>query len=382
MMTFPASGLARPALRPMVQFSRALPSWMILAGHRRGRPLALFLPAAGRDDGAARLRMYNIAEGLRHHGWTGMGVPPTLTLAQRCRFIGAARPDVVVMQGARHMLNRPALYSGERIVLDMDDADFHLSHLERPVREAMPQVAAVIAGSTYVADWCRGARAARADVVITGAPVSTRPRPPQAGRPPVVVWAQTRPMTYTREAAFVREVMARVAAVRGDARLRLCDARKGDDLAFLQSFRDAGVATEWVPRASYDRYLAGFDDAAVGLAPLCPETPFSRGKSVGKVLAYLDRKVPVVASAAGEHGRVFTAGTGVVSDDPDVWVAEILRLLDDASARQAMADAAFARFETKFCLPVTAARVANILGEVAGVRSPAQPAPAETPVGA
>jgi len=82
MMTFPASGLVRPALRPLVQFSRALPLWMTLAGHRRGRPLALFLPAAGRVDGAAWFRIYNMAESLGHHGWTGMVVPPTLTLAQ------------------------------------------------------------------------------------------------------------------------------------------------------------------------------------------------------------------------------------------------------------------------------------------------------------
>ena len=117
-----------------------------------------------------------------------MVVPPTLTLAQRRWLIAAARSDVVVMQGARHALNRPALYPGEQIVLDMDDAGFHLPHLEAPVREAMPQVAAVIAGSAYVADWSRKAGAGRVDVVITGAPVSARPRPPQACRPPVVVW--------------------------------------------------------------------------------------------------------------------------------------------------------------------------------------------------
>jgi len=39
------------------------------------------------------------------------------------------------------------------------------------------------------------AGAGRVDVVWTGTPVSERPRPPQAGRPPVVAWAQTRPST-------------------------------------------------------------------------------------------------------------------------------------------------------------------------------------------
>ena len=377
-----ARDVLRPALRPVVRAGRSLPSWVTLAGLARSAPLALFLPAASRADGAARLRIYNIAKGLKRHGWASLVVPSALTLAQRHRLIAAARPDVVVMQGARHALNRPEHYPGERIVFDMDDADFHLPHLAGPVHDAMPGVAAVIAGSTYVAEWCRGAGAPRADVVITGAPVSARPRPPQAGRPPVVVWAQTRPMTYTREAAFVREVMARVARARPDALFRLYDALKTDDPAFADSFRAAGIPTDWVPRSAYAKYLASFNDASVALAPLCPDTPFSRGKSVGKVLAYLDRKVPVIASDAGEHARVFTPGTGVVSNDPHVWVAEILRLLGDAPARQEMADAGFERFRAGFSLPVTAARVAGLLGEVAGVRPADQSAPAETPVGA
>src|SRR6056297_3527118 len=103
--------------------------WLALTRCPRRAPLALFLPAPGRGDGAARLRIYNISAGLKDHGWATAVLPPGLTLAQRRRMIAFAAPDVLVMQGARHALNRPALYPGERIIFDIDDGDFHLSHL-------------------------------------------------------------------------------------------------------------------------------------------------------------------------------------------------------------------------------------------------------------
>ena len=86
-----------------------------------GGPLVVFLPAYGRT-GAALLRIYNIALGLRQQGWSTYVLAPKLTLAQRRRCLRILKPDVVVMQGARHALNRPEFYSGQRIVYDIDDA--------------------------------------------------------------------------------------------------------------------------------------------------------------------------------------------------------------------------------------------------------------------
>ena len=290
-----------------------------------------------------------------------MVLPRGLTLAQRHRLLAAAAPDVVVMQGVRHDLNRPELYPGQRIVLDMDDADFHLPHLTAPLQRAMGHVQAVIAGSDYVADWCRAAGAPAAHTVLTGMPISSAPRPPQAVRPPIVAWAQTRPMTYTHEAALVRAVMARLSARIPDVRLRLYDRRPEDDPAFLSAFEAAGIRTEWWPAQPLDAYLSSFDDVALGLAPLCAEAPFSRGKSVGKVLAYLDRHVPVIASDRGEHGRVFDAASGVVSNDPNIWVTRAAELLADPAARTAMAVAGFETFTKRLSDDAAAAQVAAIL---------------------
>ena len=298
---------------------------------------------------------------------------PKLKLAQRRRLLARANPDLIVMQGARHPLNRPALYPDWPIVYDMDDADFHLAHLSDPVQAAMPQVAAVLAGSRYIANWCREAGAGAAHVVWTGTPVSAGQRRPQGARGPVVAWAQTRPMTYIREAEWVRRVIGTVGARHpGGVTLRLFDRRPGDDPGFAAGFEAPGVTVEWVKAAPYASYLARMDDVALGLAPLSPETDFSRGKSFGKILAYLDRHVPVIASDMGEHPAFFTRTTGVLSNDPGVWHREALRLLGDAGARQAMAEAAFADFQRHLTLPAAAARVDQVLRDVLEGVSPAR----------
>ena len=78
----------------------------------------------------------------------------------------------------------------------------------------------------------------------------------------------------------------------------------------------------------------------MGVAPLDAESPFSRGKSFGKILAYLDRDVPVVASDMADHGLFFTGETGVITNDETSWARAIVRLLGDAGERDRMASAA------------------------------------------
>jgi glycosyltransferase involved in cell wall biosynthesis len=350
---------------------REAPIWPAFFRPANGRPRVAFLPARGREM-SSLLRIYRIAERLPGLGWSVIVLPPTLSLAQRHRLLRRFGPDVIVMQGARHALNRPALYPGYHIVYDMDDADFHLPHLAGLVAEAMTGVALVLAGSRYVADWCR-ARGAPARVVWTGTPRSPSDPRPQHGRPLVVAWAQSAPVDYVEERAFVLDVMRRVAARRPGVRLRLFGRRPEDDAALFSPFAAAGVAVEWLPMMPYDRFLGALDDVAVGLSPICPRNPFSRGKSFGKVLAYLDRGVPVVASDEADHGLFFTPDTGVLSSDPGVWAAEVDRLLDDAEARQAMADAALAAFRDRLTTDAAAREVDAALRNLLAERVAARP---------
>jgi hypothetical protein len=287
---------------------------------------------------------------------------PRLTLPQRQRLLRLARPDILFMQGSRHSLNRPGLYPGHRIVYDMDDADFCLPHLAAPVRDAMPRVDAVIAGSRHLAEWCRQAGAGEAHVVWTGMPALARPAVPHVVRSrPVVAWSQTRPMDYHREAEMVREVMAGLVRNCPGARLRIYDRLPGDDPAFADWFREAGIPVEWRPRLALRDYLTSFDDVSLGLAPLSAETPFSRGKSFGKVLAYLDRRVPVIGSDLCEHGAFFRAETGVISNDLDRWISEAGFLLADPARRQNMSDRAYRDFRAQLSIEAAGGRVDRIL---------------------
>lgn len=321
--------------------------------------------------GAALLRMHNVAATLSTWGWDVHVLPHTLTLSQRQRCLAALSPDLIIMQGTRHPLNRPGLYPGRKIVMDLDDGDFHLPHLAASVRDAVPKVAAVMAGSQYIADWCKSAGAARAHVVWTGASVSEKQAPPQAGRPPVVAWAQTRPMDYTHEAALVRDVMRQIGASCPGTVLRLYDRCAGDDKAFARSFEAPGLSVEWCERARYRDYLASFDDVAVGLAPMLMDDPFCRGKSFGKVLAYLDRGVPVVASDAGEPSAFFGGGAGCLCQAQDDWVHHITRLLQDSAARQTQAVAGFQGFQKQLSVTATTDAVADVLKMVIAGQSQA-----------
>ncbi|MEL7131833.1 MAG: hypothetical protein AAFY39_11460 [Pseudomonadota bacterium] len=360
--------LLKSALRPGVQMAREMPVHVDHLRQAGGKaPLAVFLPAYGRQ-GAALLRMYNIAQALRPFGWRTLVLPPSLGLQQRLRLLHGAGADVIVMQGARHALNRPALYPGFPILFDMDDADFHLPHLADPVRRAMPDVAGVIAGSRYVADWCRQNGAGVAHVVWTGTPVSEGPRPAAAARKRVIAWAQSRPMTYVHEAALVAQVSRAVAAQCPNVTLRLYDRQPGDDAGFIERFRTPDLAVEWAETSQYSDYLSSFDDVAVGLAPLSIDTPFSRGKSFGKVLAYLDRAVPVVGSDRGEHGQFFTPETGVITNDPAIMVRETVRLLKSPEDRHTMATAAFSAFRQRLSVEAAAEHTHQVLSSVVAAR--------------
>jgi glycosyltransferase involved in cell wall biosynthesis len=97
------------------------------------------------------------------------------------------------------------------------------------------------------------------------------------------------------------------------------------------------------------------------------ESPFSRGKSFGKVLAYLDARVPVIASAAGEHGAFFTPQTGVVSNDTALWIDAACRLLNDGASREQQAAAAFDAYRQQLSTEAATKRLAHILSSVAEI---------------
>ena len=85
------TGLLKALAGPALGLLREAPvhsDWV----RQRGRgPLVIFLPAYG-PEGAALLRIYNLAAALRPLGWRTLVLPATLSLAQRRRLLATRWP--------------------------------------------------------------------------------------------------------------------------------------------------------------------------------------------------------------------------------------------------------------------------------------------------
>ena len=302
---------------------------------------ALFMPSHGPQDGASNLRGYLIAQRLRILGWNASVCHPSLTLRQRRRIIRFLRPDVILMQMARHPLNRPSLYEVPT-VFDIDDADYVDPCQTANVVNAIEQSAAVIAGSQTVAEYCRQQNR-NVHVVWTGTPVSNDVMRPQVDRDRVVTWAALRPVLCPAEARFVHAVLRSLIKLTSDFRFLLyCDDGSRAYETFADQFRKLGIDVETRPLfTKYSDFLESLDDAAVGLAPLVDMSGFSAGKSFGKLLAYMDRGIPIVTHPVVDHPLFFENGSnGYMAESADDWALIIAGLLADPAQRQQIADAA------------------------------------------
>jgi hypothetical protein len=174
---------------------------------RRGRNKLLVFPSQGPDDGAANLRAYLVARHIRPLGWEALVCPKHLSLVQRQRVARVFRPDAILMQSARHPLNRPRYFPGTAVLFDIDDADYISPYSKGAVDECLHDAAAVVAGSRAVAAYC-GQINSHVDIVWTGSPVSDKLPEPQNSRSSTVTWAASSPLGSPREAEFLLEVLA------------------------------------------------------------------------------------------------------------------------------------------------------------------------------
>jgi glycosyltransferase involved in cell wall biosynthesis len=319
-------------------------------------------------DPSSNFRAWLVAPELENLGWRVLVVPEPLSLRQRRRFLRLESPDVVLLQQTRHPLNQPCLYRPYPCVLDADDADYlDPRHHERIARCAS-DAAAVIGGSRFVAR-CLGQHNPRAHVLWTCAPrPSSLPPVPPAARPPVVAWAHASPLGYREEAALVREVIVGVAR-RTSVEFWMFGSSEERARDYFIPLREAGATCVAIPRMGYDAYLRKVGEAAVGLQPVCVQSEFSRGKSFGKVLAYLAGQVAVVAADEVDHPLFLRQGENgfLAGPDPESWVTPIVRLLTDVELRQRIAVAGWNDFQARLITGVFARLLDPILREAAGL---------------
>jgi hypothetical protein len=340
------------ALREIGLYARAILQW------RRG-PAVLYFPSQGLEDGASRLRAYAIAKDLRALGWRTAVCPKQLGLSARRRVISLLRPDIVVMQTARHVLNRPQLFPGVPVVIDLDDADYIDPQSAEPLVAALSGSVGAIAGSRRVAQFCRQ-HVEPVTVIWTGTPPSPGPIAGQIGRKPIVTWAASGPVTHHGEAEFLRQVLRQLVEAKVKFSFR-CYSDDGSETyrQMVAKLVPDGVEVETFPYLSYEKFLQSLQSVAVGLAPLTDMDGFSSGKSFGKILAYVDCNVPVVTHPVVDHPLFFRDWeNGVMAETPQDWASAIAKLLGDPPLREAIAESARSDLERRLSTE-TAARLTD-----------------------
>lgn len=311
---------------------------------------------------AADLRGIAIGRALRALGWRVTIVPPQLELAQRIRLIQLERPSVILLQQTRHPLNHPRFYLDFPCVLDVDDADI----LEDPksVGQCAACCRAVVTGSSELAH-CFSPYNKHVHIVWTGSYLCPNKfATPPSRRPPIVAWAHSIPFEYPLEARLIQDIMLKVAT-RTSCEFWLYGVKDTSQArAYLEPLEKAGVKTNSLPPMTYRKFVRSLENVAVGLHPVCPEHAFSRGKSFGKLLAYMAAQVPIVASRELDHPLFFRNGqsaTLITNNNADIWATAILELINDFKKRDSYAAAAGIDYKARLTTRCAAEKIDSIL---------------------
>jgi len=283
-------------------------------------------------------------------------------MAQRRRIIELEKPDVILLQQTRHPLNRPSFYAPIPCVLDADDGDcMDDRHAERIALWAS-EAAAVVGGNRFVAGWLGQHNKGSSHVIWTGTPrLEVTPAVAPARRAPVVAWAHDTPLDYPLEANLMQATFAEVAK-RTRAEFWLFGSTETQAAEWFKPIRAVGGNCVAIERMPYEQYLEKVSQAAVGLQPVCPESAFCRGKSFGKILAYLTGQVAVVASNNVDHPVFFRNGENgmLVENAVNEWTDAIVKLVDDIAFRERVALTGQHDFESRLTIDVFARRMNDV----------------------
>lgn len=312
------------------------------------------------------LRGYAIAEALKDLGWRAIVIPKQLELEQRHRIIKLEKPQVLVLQSVRHPLNRVHLYPNQFCIFDLDDADFLNPALRQVVIDCAKGSQGAIAGSRYVASFLNQ-YCEQVKVIWTGSKPLDHTDGLEKVDPPVIAWACSDPFRYAEEGKLVQEILT---SLPNNIHCQFWligvqDFNKGSD--FIQPIIDHGISCKLIPFLPYSKLLDELKKVTIGLAPLLPEeSPFSAGKSFGKVLTYLNTNAVVIASNCVDHPLFFREGVnGFLASTISEWTQAIEFLLDNPQARLGIAEKAksdyLERLSVQACAAITDTTLRNWL---------------------
>ncbi len=235
-------------------------------------------------------------------------------------------------------------------VFDFDDAIFHNRWgLEaRKIRRIIDAVRCVVAGNSYLAEFT----GAPGKTVIIPTVVDEKRYTPrvEADGPFTIVWTG---MSHNlQELAPYAGVLRRVLA---ETNGRLVIAAEALDAPFLSGLPLKFV--RWSPETEVTVLGAGH----VGVMPLA-DTPYNRGKCAFKLIQYMARAIPVVASPVGANREVVRDGVeGMFARSPGEWAERLLALARDRELRHRMGNAGRRRVEESYSVSAVVPRYLDVL---------------------
>jgi glycosyltransferase involved in cell wall biosynthesis len=307
----------------------------------------------------AKPSVYGDAPGVGR--WRAVAKP--LSIASRIGQLSALRDaDVAWMQRPLTEYYTTLL---ERIVtrrlpsvFDFDDAIFHNRWgLEaRKIRAIIDRVAHVVVGNAYLAEFV--GKPEKTSIIPTVVD-ETRytPRADPDG-PFTLVWTG---MSHNlRELAPYTEAIARVL---GETRGRLVVIADRLDPTHLRTPLGS-LEAEFVPW-SPETEVAALSAGHVGLMPLA-DTRYNRGKCAFKLIQYMARAIPVVASPVGANCEVVRHGIdGFHASSTTDWEDALLALARDRDLRVRMGREGRARVEATYSVSAAVPQILDVLKAVA-----------------
>lgn len=236
-------------------------------------------------------------------------------------------------------------------VFDFDDAIFHNRWgLEaRKLRTIIDHAAHVVTGNRYLASFVGDERKTTIIPTVVDADRYS-PRPEPEG-PFTIVWTG---MSHNlRELLPYRASLAKVLAETG-GRLVIISDRLAPELAELPV-----DFVRWTPDVEVSALARGH----VGIMPLA-DTPYNRGKCAFKLIQYMARGIPVVASPVGANCDVVRDGVdGLFARSPDEWTAAVLELARDRDLRVRFGASGRQRVESELSVTAVVPRYLRVFDE-------------------
>ncbi len=299
-----------------------------------------------------RYRVYQLLPGLRASGITATILPR--------RDVWRARPaDVDVIFVQKGILPGLTSFWEERfarrkpVVFDLDDAIWlprrggnpilRTLHRESTVQRALHCATAVIVGNSFLADYARQCNP-NVTIIPSAIDLAAYPKLQTPNPKSQIGWIGSRttlPYLKPLGPVFQKLNVKPLVVAAGDPGV----------LGFPVEFRT------W----RLDREQADLADIGIGVAPL-PDTPWERGKCGVKLLQYMARGIPVVASPVGVHNDIVQDGVnGFLARDDREWNDRLRQLLGDAALRQRFGAAGRGTVARRYSLATAVQSVADLL---------------------